>query len=191
MNRLTFSIILIAVLIRVFPHAPNFAPVAAMALFGGTYLNRKYSILIVLTTMLVSDYLLLYIHPFSNNFINLSKVYSPVSLIHSTTLFVYGSFVLVSLIGVWLSGRKSIKNVILASLASSILFFLVTNFGVWATGAYSRDASGLLESYIMAIPFFRNTLLSDLFYTGAFLTSYEFVRTFLSSKTYANLHKDR
>src|SRR3989344_9595992 len=88
-------VIVAAVLIRLFPHVPNFAPIGAMALFGGTYLSKKYSILIVLLTMLISDYLLLYVNPFSTNFLNLSRVYAPTALIHSTTAFIYGSFALI------------------------------------------------------------------------------------------------
>lgn len=177
------SIIIIAALIRLFPHAPNFAPIGAMALYGGTYLSKKYSIVVIIATLVLSDYLLLYINPFAPIFINFSKFYPPTSLIHSTTIFVYGSFVLISLVGSWLRKNKSFKNILLASLASSILFFLITNFGVWVVGAYSRDISGLLQSYIMGVPFFRNTLFSDVFYTGAFFTSYELVHALLSKRS--------
>src|SRR3990167_541002 len=91
-------IITVAVLIRLFPHAPNFAPIAAMGLFGGTYLNKKYSLAIVFISLIISDYLLLCVHPFSPQFLNLTKFYSPIALLHSTTFFVYGSFMLVALI---------------------------------------------------------------------------------------------
>lgn len=169
-------IILAAVLIRLFPHPPNFAPIAAMALFGGTYINKKYSLIIVFATLVLSDYLLLYIHPFSPQFINLSKLYVPNALLHSTTVFVYGSFLLTSLLGIWIKSHKSAKNILSACLASSILFFLITNFGVWTQGMYARDISGLWQSYIMGIPFFKNTLFGDLFYTGLFFGSFEFVK---------------
>ena len=167
-----FFIILIAVLIRLFPHAPNFAPIAAMALLGGTYLNKKYSLFIVFGTLIVSDYLLLYINPFSAELFNFSRVYSPNNLIHSTTLFVYASFLITAIMGIWLKGHKSFKNVLTAALSSSILFFLVTNFGVWVQGAYARDITGLFESYVMGIPFFKYTVLGDLFYTGFFFGSF-------------------
>jgi hypothetical protein len=173
-------IIFAAVLIRLFPHPPNFAPIAAMALFGGTCLNKKYSLAIVFTTLILSDYLLLYINPFSAQFINLSKVYGPAALLHSTTIFVYGSFLLTSILGIWVRSHKSAKNILSACLFSSVLFFLITNFGVWATGMYARDLSGLWESYAMGIPFFKNTVFSDLFYTGIFFGSYELVQLLIA-----------
>jgi hypothetical protein len=175
-------IIFSAVLIRLFPHPANFAPIAAMALFGGTYLNKKYSLVIVFATMLVSDYLLLYIHPFSAQFINLSKIYPPSSLLHSTTFFVYGSLLLTSLFGVWIKDHKSAKNILSACLFSSILFFIITNFGVWSTGMYSRSISGLWESYVMGIPFFKNTVFGDLFYSGVFFGSYELIQAIALKK---------
>lgn len=184
-------IIMIAVLIRLFPHAPNFAPIAAMGLFGGTYLNKKYSLIIVFITLLVSDYLLLYVHPFSPQFLNLSKFYSPLALLHSTTVFVYGSFLLIALIGVWLRSHKSAKNILTASLLSSILFFLVTNFGVWAQGMYARDITGLWQSYLMGIPFFKNTLFGDLFYVTLFFGSFEFILKSSKNTLYAYLYKNR
>ena len=184
-------IIIIAVLIRLFPHPPNFAPIAAMALFGGTYLNKKYSIAIVFGTLILSDYLLLYINPFSSQLLNFSKIYSPAAMFHSTTIFVYGSFLLVALLGVWLRSHKSFKNILTASLSSSILFFLVTNFGVWAQGAYGGDITGLWQSYVMGIPFFKNTVVGDLFYVGLFFGSFEIVSSILKEKNYGYLYKKR
>lgn len=170
-----FSIILFAVLLRLLPHVPNFAPVGAMALFGGVYIERKYAIGIILLTLLISDYLLLYIHPFSTQLITISHIYPPTALLHSTTLYVYGSFLLTVGIGMFLKKQLSIENIILTSITSSLLFFFVTNFGVWATGAYSRSISGLWESYFMGLPFLRATVFGDLFYTGLFFGGYEFV----------------
>lgn len=184
-------IIMMAVLIRLFPHPANFAPIAAMGLFGGTYLNKKYSLFIVLITLIVSDYLLLYVHPFSPQFLNLSKFYSPLALLHSTTIFVYGSFLLIALTGVWLRSHKSAKNILAASLLSSILFFLVTNFGVWAQGMYVRDITGLWQSYLMGIPFFKNTLLGDLFYVTLFFGSFEAALKLSKQNLYGYLYKNR
>jgi hypothetical protein len=115
---------------------------------------------------------------FSSQIFNFSKIYSPFDLFHSTSLFVYGSFLLTSLIGMWLKNHKSAKNILSATLFSSILFFLITNFGVWVQGIYARDINGLWQSYVMGIPFFKNTLLGDLFYTGVFFGGFEFAKTF-------------
>lgn len=148
-----FLIILFAVTLRLVPHVPNFAPISAMALFGGTYLNKKYALAVPIIAMFVSDIFLGF---------------------HSTMLFVYGSFTLTGLIGIWLRKHKSLKNVVLVAISSSLIFFVITNFGVWLEGRlYPLNLSGLIESYFLAIPFLRNTFLGDLFYTGLFFGSYE------------------
>lgn len=175
-NALTiFFIISSAVLLRLFPHVPNFAPIGAMCLFGGVYLNRKYAAGIILLTMLFSDYLLLYIHPFSAQVFTFSRIYPLTALLHSTTMYVYGSFLIIVGIGMWLKKHQSLQNTMLASLSASLLFFLITNFGVWAGGMYSRNLAGLWESYVMGLPFFRATVFGDLFYTGLFFGGYEIV----------------
>jgi len=152
-------VILIAVLMRLLPHLPNFTPIAAIALFGGTYLNKKYAFIIPLTAMFVSDIFLGF---------------------HQTMPYVYGSFILTAIIGLWLKNNKSAKNIVCSALFSSILFFLITNFGVWANGWYPRNLSGLFESYLMGIPFFKNTVFGDLCYTGIFFGGYELVQVLIS-----------
>lgn len=142
-----------AAALRLAPHMPNFTPIAAMALFGGVYLNRKYALLVPTIAMLVSDIFI--------------GFYSPIVMIS-----VYGSLALTGLIGLLLAKRKSPTNVILAAAGSSILFFLITNFAVWFAW-YPKNIEGLATCYTLAIPFFRNTLLGDLFYIGVFFGGYE------------------
>ena len=151
-------IIFFAVLLRLVPHVPNFAPISAMALFGGAYLNKKYALIVPLTAMFVSDLFLGF---------------------HNTILFVYGSFLLIGLIGIWLRKHISLRNIFIAALFSSFLFFMITNFGVWLWGnLYPKNFSGLIQCYFFALPFFRNTILGDLFYTGVFFGSYELILKF-------------
>lgn len=149
--------ILAAVLIRVLshfdliPHLANFAPIAAMALFGGVYLkDKKMALVIPLAAMFVSDIFIGFYNPW-------------------ILASVYGSFVLIGLLGVWLKKHKTLANVFGASLFGSVIFFLLTNFAVWAVphSLYPQTLQGLLNSYMMGLPFFRNTLMGDLFYTGA------------------------
>lgn len=163
-------IIFFAVILRLVPHPANFAPIAAMALFGGAYLNKRYALIAPLVAMFVSDIFLGF---------------------HNTFAFVYGSFLLTGVIGLWLRNRRTIQNIILASFASSFLFFVITNFGVWLVGnLYPKTIQGLIECYIAAIPFFRNTLIGDLFFVGVFFGGYEVVLRFV--KSYGqNLHKNR
>lgn len=156
-------IISLAVVARLVPHVPNFTPIAAMALFGGAYLNRRYAILVPLLALFASDL-----------FIGL---YSPMVMIS-----VYGSFVLTGLIGLWLKSRRNPRNIVLAVVGSSILFFLITNLSVWAAGAYARDLSGLVQSYLMGLPFLRGTLSGDLFYTAVFFGGYELATRLVNNK---------
>lgn len=176
-------IILVALLMRLFPHMPNLTPIGAMALFSGAYLNKKYSLVIVLLTMLVSDYVLLYINPFSASWISFHRIYSPSALFHSSTVYVYVSFLIYYVIGRLISNKRSAGIIGVGALLGSIQFFLITNAAVWINGAYARDLSGLWQSYVMGIPFFRGTFIGDLFYTGAFFASYEFINNYLAKKS--------
>jgi hypothetical protein len=136
------------------PHIPNFAPIAAMALFGGVYLNKKYALIIPIIAMLISDYFI--------------GFYSPWLMAS-----VYGSFILIGLIGLWVRNNKSLTNIIGATLCGSILFFLMTNFVMWAIQPYMPQAiyphtlQGLLDCYTMGLPFFRSTMAGDLFYVSS------------------------
>jgi hypothetical protein len=155
------TFILVGVFGRILPHPANFAPIAAMALFGGTYMGRKQAFILPLLAMIISDFVI--------GFDSLSM-----------RLTVYGSFSMMVLIGIWLKNHKNIKNVILATLFSSILFFVITNFSVWAFGTmYPKTLAGLTEAYFFAIPFFRNTILGDAVYSGAFFGGYELINIFL------------
>ena len=162
------------IFLRLTPHIANFAPISATALFGGAYLNKRFAILVPLAAIAISDYLLLYVNPFSNPVVNFSHIQPISAMFHSTTLYVWGSFTISGLIGIWLKNRVKPSNVIAASFLASLQFFVITNFGVWAGGMYSRGLDGLVQSYIMGLPFFRWTLMGDLFYTGVFFGAYEF-----------------
>ncbi len=155
---MAFFFILAAAVLRLVPHLPNFVPIAALALFGGAYLNKKFALIVPLLAMLASDIFLGFYNPW-------------------IMLSVYGSFVLIGLVGLWLKNHKTIANVVGASLFGSIIFFLATNFAVWAVphSFYPRTLQGLMESFIMGLPFFRNTLLGDLFYVTMMFGLYELV----------------
>lgn len=154
-------IIIFAIVLRLMPHPANFAPIAAMALFGGVYLNKKYALIVPLAAMFLSDIFLGF---------------------HNTMLFVYGSFLLTGVVGLWLRKHKTLPVVAGATLLSSLLFFLITNFGVWLVGGlYPKTFAGLVNAYFYAIPFFRNTVIGDLFYVGLFFGSYELLIKLASS----------
>ncbi len=138
-NLIIAIIMLAAVLTRLVPHLPNFTPVTAIALFGGLYISNKIlAYALPLIIMFISDI-----------FLGFSSI----------TLFVYSGFMLVTLIGTL---RK--KSNILTIFMGSFSFFIVTNFGVWLLG-YPKTWTGLVECYTLALPFFRNSLLGDFFYS--------------------------
>lgn len=138
--------VLLAAASRLMPHPPNVTPIAAMALFGGAHFSSLAAAYVVpLAAMLLSD-LVLGFHP--------------------TMPFVYASFLLIVLIGTQLR-RRTASAAAVAALGSSVLFFLVTNFGVWVTGTlYPKTGAGLVTAYAAALPFFRNTVVGDLLYVA-------------------------
>lgn len=143
-------IILFGLLTRFIPHPPNFTPIIAMVLFGSVYLeNKKLAILIPLTIMILSDYFLGY---------------------GLVSLWVYGSLGLVSLLG-YITRKSNITNMLL----SSVIFFIVTNFGVWLMG-YPKTLDGFILCYTLAIPFFTNTLISTIMYSVVFNFMYKSIR---------------
>ncbi len=150
-------IIVLAVLSRFLPFPPNVAPVAAIALFGGAYFSdKRLALFIPLGVMLLSDLLI---------------------GLHSTLLFVYAAFALIVGIGILLGKKISPLRIAGASVAGSVLFYVITNFGVWLLAPYyPLTIEGLIASYTMAIPFFHYTLLGDLFYTTAVFGSYELIK---------------
>jgi len=150
------GLILAAAASRLLPHPPNFTPIAAMALFAGAYFGAKrWAFAVPLAAMVLSD-LVIGLHPL--------------------LALVYGSFALIVSIGFWLRARRRMMPIAGAALASSFLFFLVTNFGVWALGSfYPKTPQGLLVCYVAAIPFFRNTLLGDAVYTAALFGGFRLI----------------
>ena len=143
------GIILIGALMRLMPHWPNFTPIAAMALFGGAYIQKKHlAFLIPLAALLISDLFLGF---------------------HKWMIAVYLSFALVVMLGMWLKSRVKVGSVLLATVASSLLFFIITNFAVWiGSPFYPQNAAGLIECYTLAVPFLNNGILGDLFFSTVF-----------------------
>jgi len=151
------GLILLAAISRLIPHPLNFAPITGMALFAAVYFDeKKFAFAVPVFAMFLSDLLIGF---------------------HSQMITVYVSFLFIVGIGLLVKNRKSIGTVALASVSSSILFFVVTNFGMWAMGTlYSKDLTGLALCFTAAIPFFQNTLLGDLFYTGLLFGVYEVLK---------------
>jgi hypothetical protein len=147
--------ILAAAFFRLIPHLPNFTPVAAIALFGGTYLNRKvFAFIIPLMALFISDIFIGF---------------------HTFMPAVYVSFIIIVALGFIVRKNIGIASVLTASIASSLLFFLITNFAVWFSSPfYTQDLSGLLKCYAMGLPFLNNGILGDIFFNTSLFGLYFF-----------------
>ena len=132
---------------RLIPHPPNFSPIAALALFGGAqFADKRLAFLVPLAAMFLSDLFL---------------------GLHSLIPVIYGSFALIVCLGFWLRRRQNVWAIGGTAIVGALLFFVLTNFGVWALGQmYPKTPAGLLDCYVAAIPFFQNTLSSNLFYAA-------------------------
>ena len=142
---------------RLIPHPPNFAPIGALALFAGIYLSQKnkWALLLPLAVLFLTD---------------LAIGFYDTKLM----LLVYGSFLFYGVFGLLIKDKKNFGTITLATLAGSFLFYLITNFGVWAfSPMYAPTLDGLMLSYTMGLPFLKYTLLGDLFFIGMFVGAYE------------------
>ena len=144
-------------------HPSNFAPINAIALFSGCYFGgRLTKYIIPLFSVWVGDLFIdyIYLHKFM--------------LFYSGFYWQYACYVLMVIIGILISNRVKPVNLIAASVSSSVLFFVITNFGVWVGyGIYPHSSIGLAACYTAAIPFFSSTLLSDMAYSALFFGSFE------------------
>jgi len=156
---LTLALVILGIWGRFLPHPYNFTPIAAVAIFGGAMLPRRLAIVVPLAAMIVSDL-----------FIGL----------HSTIFWTWGAFALIALASSsYLRQRLNFSSTAALTLGGSVGFYLLTNFGVWLQGGlYEPTLSGLMRSYINGLPFFRNTLLGDMFYVGALFGTYYLIMAF-------------
>lgn len=147
---LSLALVIAGVLLRVIPHPWNFAPIGAIALFAGAHFERRFfAIAVPLVTMFVGDSIIGY---------------------HKLMPAIYATYALIAVIGMLFRDRRnSIPAIGGSVLLSATIFYLVTNFAVWAMGTtYAKSTAGLIACYVAAIPFFGNTLASDALFTACF-----------------------
>ena len=150
------TLTIIGIISRLVPHLPNMTAVSATALFSSAKFGIKKSMIILLLTMLITDGVL---------------------GLHPVMWATYGSFMITVCIGTWLQKNCSFKRITTGIFVSSLVFFIVTNFAVWLVpnGMYAKTLAGLTQCYIMALPFFRNSLIGDFSYGLIFYYGYELV----------------
>ena len=163
------GLILILALARLIPHPPNFTPVIAVAILSGYFFkNLNFSLIILLIAMLISD---LFIGFYENVF------------------FVYASLLLITFIFHKISKKINFKNLFIFGFAGSLIFFIISNFGVWILGSpgldnlpYDKNLNGLIECYILAIPFFGNTFISTVIFSYPAIIAYRSLATRSSTR---------
>ena len=157
---MAYLYVLAAIVLRLIPHPWNVTPIGAMFLFSGaTFRSKRDALLVPLAALLISDYAVIHFLYHGQY-----RWFSP---------FTWIGFLLVGLIGWTLRSRTSVARVAAASLAGSVTFFLISNFGVWTGGKlYPLTLEGLAACYVAALPFFRNSLFGDLFFSALMFGSY-------------------
>ena len=141
---------------RFIPHPPNFTSLIALsfyvpALFGFRYLPA------LLISFVITDYIIGF---------------------HNTVFFTWGSVIIIAIISKYFS--NSILTRISGALAGAVIFYLITNFGVWFGGMYQPNLQGLTVSYIMGLPFFGYSLISTFIFSTLIETIYKFSKYRLS-----------
>lgn len=147
----------------IFPSLFNLAPVGALGLFcGSVFKDKRVAFLMPLLAMFIAD---IYFQFFTNvhGFYGLEQ------------WFVYGGLVLATLLGTFLKRRNPL-NIVGFSLVGSLIFFIVSNFGSYLSGMWGQGSDALLTTYIRAIPFFRNTVISDLIWSSVLFGIYFLVQ---------------
>ena len=143
---IAFALIAFGIVMRLLPHPDNLAPVGAIALFAGAVLPLRYAWWLPVSVMVVSDLLFL-------------GTYNGI-------MFTWLGFLLVAMFGMSLRGQSNWFRVPFGALGAAVIFFVVSNFGVWLQGQmYPLSWAGLVQCYEMALPFFRNTFLGDLMFS--------------------------
>ena len=167
-------LIVVAALSRLVMHPPNFTPITGMALFAAAHFSKKYwAFVIPMVALFVSNLIL-------NNVVY-AAFYDGFVLFGSASIFwVFLAFAGIITLGVLVLQRLTIPRLVGVTFVGSLLFFVVTNLAVWYFGPpfYPKTWAGLVECFTLAIPFYRNMILGDLFYVTALFGSYELLRYF-------------
>ncbi len=183
---LRFSTIVIIILLasfsRLIPHPPNFTPINAIALFGASYFAQRYlAFLIPLIGLWLSDMVI--------NNVLYAEYFAHFVWFYPGFYWTYGAFLVSICLSSILLKKITIQKLVITSLISSISFFLISNFGVWISfSLYPHTLQGLITCYIAGLPFFKNTLLGDLFYVSLLFGSFELAQKYIPLlKTNSNL----
>jgi hypothetical protein len=160
-------IIIVAAFSRMIPHQYNFSPLAAIGLFGAAHFEKKWlAVLIPLLATWMSDL-------FINNVIY-AQYFDGFTLFYGGFGWQYSAYVLIALFGVLIYSKKvNVLNVIGGALGASLIFFLLSNFGVFISSPmYPKDVTGLIACYTAALPFAQGTLMGNVIYSSVLFGAY-------------------
>ena len=162
--------IVFAALTRLLPHAYNFTPLGAIALFGAAYfVQKKWALIIPIVAFWASDLLL--------NNITYAAYFDGFTWFTSGMLYTNGSIAMIVVLGYYLLKKITFGRVLGGALGASVIFFIVSNFGVWMSGTmYPLSIEGLISCYAAAIPFFHYTIAGNVIYSAALFGSYEWIK---------------
>ena len=170
---IVLGIIVLAAISRFLPHPPNFTPLGGMALFGAAYFTKKYwAYLAPFAALWVSDLIL-------NNVVY-AQYHEGFTILPSYAIWTYVAFGAMILMGSKVIKKINIPTVAGASIAASLLFFLITNFGAWFADPFNMfadDLSGLVAAFAAGLPFLLNTMAGDLVYAGLLFGSFEMMKS--------------
>ena len=170
-KKLLLIILFIAVIFfgRVLPHPYNFTPLIAVTLLSSfTISNRMLALVVPLMGFWLSDL-------FMNNVVY-AGYYSNFTIFNSGMIWTYGAIILVGLMGSSFINKISSGKVVLASLSGSTIFYIISNFGVWALSPmYAKSVAGLIQCYTLALPFYGTSLIGDLLYSSLLFGAYQLV----------------
>lgn len=149
--KIFFGIFIALAITRFIPHPPNFTSLIALSFYVPIFLGTRF-IPALLACFVLTDLFIGF---------------------HSITFFTWGSVLVIGFVAKYFS--KNFKFRILGTLCGAILFFIITNFGVWVQGGYGYSIEGFLNCYILAIPFFNFTILSTIIYSLAIEASCKYL----------------
>ncbi len=149
--------------IKLMPHPDNFTPILGLAIFGGAmFIRKKIFLYITILSLFISDFIFNnYIHP--EYFANRSNII----IVADYMIWVYLSIFIIIIAASYILKKFSYLKLFFTAIGGALIFFLITNFGSWMSSPelYSRDFSGLINSYVAGIPFFRSTLISNIIFS--------------------------
>lgn len=153
----------------------NFTPIGAMGLFGGAYFSKNWkAVFFPLLTLFASDLIIQYF-----------VLHGKYGIMYSGWYWIYGIFIIITLMGKWLIKIITVKNVLVSATMAALTHWLLADFTVWVSGGIdlrtmlplSRDWAGLLQCYIQGFPFMLNFLAGTLVYSLMMFGSFEWMKS--------------